>query len=63
MTGEGMRIPLNEVEFDIIEEEEDIQIICSKEGKFYQQDEKEYWMSLCTKESANVKWILVNEGR
>lgn len=63
MTGEGMRIPLNEVEFDIIEEEEDIQITCSKEGKFYQKNNKEYWMSLCTKESANVKWIQVNEGR
>lgn len=63
MTGEGMRIPLNEVEFDIIEEEEDIQITCSKEGKFYQKNNKEYWMSLCTKASANVKWIQVNEGR
>lgn len=63
MTGEGMRIPLNEVEFEILKEEEDIQITCSKEGKFYQKNDKEYWMSLCTKESANVKWIQVNEGR
>lgn len=62
MTGEGMRIPLNEIEFELLKKDESVRITCSKEGNFYQRNEKEYWMSLCTKESANVQWIQVNEA-
>ena len=65
MTGEGMRIPLKEVEFrfskcgtktDAIEQDE---IQCSKEGKFYQRQQGEYWLSLCTEEEVTVRWISV----
>lgn len=66
MTGEGMRIPLKEVEFCISEKEtemnvtEDADIRCSKEGKFYQKDQRDYWLSLCTREAVTVQWILVS---
>lgn len=59
MTGEGMRVPLNEVEFKIEEKEGNVQITCSKEGNFYQKKENEYWMSLCTKENADVQWRMI----
>lgn len=65
MTGEGMRIPLQEVEFCISEKETEMNVIegadisCSKEGKFYQKDQGEYWLSLCTREAVIVRWISV----
>lgn len=69
MTGEGMRIPLNEVEFQISEREtkadvrENVKIKCSKEGKFYQKEQGEYWIALCVREEATIRWIpvLLNE--
>lgn len=65
MTGEGMRIPLKEVEFQISEKgtktdvRENAQIRCSREGKFYQKEQGEYWITLCAREEATVRWIPV----
>lgn len=58
MTGEGLRIPLQEVAFTVVKEEAgENGIICSKAGNFYQYQEKEYWISLCAKEKVTVQWI------
>lgn len=59
MTGEGLRIPLQEVEFKFEREEESerTKIICSKAGNFYQYQENGYWISLCAKEKVKVRWI------
>lgn len=54
MTGEGMRIPLQEIEFRFRENEE---IRCSKEGEFYQTQQENYWITLCAQEKVEVKWI------
>lgn len=54
MTGEGMRIPLQEVEFRFHGDDE---IKCSKEGEFYQKQQENYWISLCAQEKVDVKWI------
>ena len=61
MTGEGMRIPLQEVEFVFQEDEVSKQkkIECNREGKFYQKRQGEYWMALCTREEVEVQWIPV----
>lgn len=53
MTGKGMRIPLTEVVFGF---EKNGEIFCSKQGKFYQRRQGDYWISLCIKEDAEVNW-------
>ncbi len=53
MTGEGMRTPLQEVAFIFAE---DGGISCSKKGKFYQRQQREYWISLCAEEEVEVNW-------
>ena len=54
MTGEGMRIPLQEVEFRFPGYEE---VRCTKAGNFYQMRQGTYWLSVCVKEPAKVNWI------
>lgn len=58
MTGEGMRIPLQEVAFEQLKEKETT-IKCNKRGSFYQKSQGEYWISLCTGQEASVHWIPV----
>lgn len=67
MTGDGMRIPLQEVAFQLMEDSgmlfKDIlsnsRIKCSKEGEFYQKRLEDYWLSVCVPEEAKVQWILL----
>lgn len=58
MTGEGMRVPLREVAFEMWGKD-GVKIKCNKAGKFYQKRQGEYWISLCTQEEASVQWIPV----
>lgn len=60
MTGEGMCLPLQEVNFEISETEQ-CGIRCSMGGCFYQKEKGEYWISLCAGKKAEVTWISLEE--
>lgn len=56
MTGEGMHFPLRDVNFSINGERK-IQIKSNQPGYFQQERRGDYWISLCTKEEAEVVFL------
>lgn len=63
MIGEGLHFPLKEVSFSVkgknaLGQEE---IVCSQSGYFAQRTVEDYWISLCTREQADVQWQEIRE--
>lgn len=59
MTGEGMRFPLQNVNFTISSEDTEHSgsgISCNQPGFYIQKNLGEYWISLCTSQPAEIVW-------
>ena len=56
MTGDGMAFPLQQAEFSIEENKGKLKIKCSQPGFFQQKKIKDYWISICASQPAELIW-------